>query len=99
MERFGLDDIQANAILDMRLAQLTNLAVEDLTNEHNTLQANIQHYNEILSCRENIMAVVKEELLQMKAKFDTPRRTLIETNGNSRAVRRHGADDRSARSW
>lgn len=80
MERFGLDDIQANAILDMRLAQLTNLAVEDLTNEHNTLQANIQHYNEILSCRENIMAVVKEELLQMKAKFDTPRRTLIETN-------------------
>ena len=78
MARFGLDEAQTGAILDMRLAALTNLAVEDLTNEHNDLQAKIAEYNRILSSRANIMAVVRQELLDTKAKFATPRKTLIE---------------------
>ncbi|MBR4517853.1 MAG: DNA gyrase subunit A [Victivallales bacterium] len=78
MARFALDEAQTGAILDMRLAALTNLAVEDLTNEHNDLQAKIAEYNRILSDRANIMAVVRQELLDTKAKFATPRKTLIE---------------------
>ena len=78
--RFGLDEAQTSAILDMRLAQLTNLAVDELTAEHNDLQAKIAGYREILSCRANIMAVVRKELLETKAKFNSPRRTLIEPN-------------------
>ncbi len=79
MARFPLDEVQCAAILDMRLAALTNLAVADLTNEHNDLQAKIAEYNRILSCRANIMAVVREELLKTKAQFNTPRRTRIES--------------------
>lgn len=78
MARFALDEAQTGAILDMRLASLTNLGVEDLTNEHNELQAKIAEYNHILSDRANIMAVVRQELLDTKAKFATPRKTLIE---------------------
>ena len=78
MARFALDEAQTGAILDMRLAALTNLGVEDLTNEHNELQAKIAEYNRILSDRANIMAVVRQELLDTKAKFATPRKTLIE---------------------
>ncbi len=78
MNRFGLDDIQANAILDMRLAQLTNLAIDDLQKEYNDLKQEIARLEEILSCRANIMAVVRRELLETKEKFNTPRRTRIE---------------------
>ena len=78
IDRFGLDDLQANAILDMRLAQLTNLAVDDLNAEHDELQAKIAEYRRILSSRANIMAVVRQELLAVKEKFATPRRTQIE---------------------
>ncbi len=78
MERFPLDHLQTNAILDMRLAQLTNLAVDDLNREHGELQATIQSCQEILASREKVMAVVKKELLETKAKFANPRRTRIE---------------------
>ena len=78
MNRFGLDDVQANAILDMRLAQLTNLAIDDLQKEYNDLKQEIARLEEILSCRANIMAVVRRELLETKEKFNTPRRTRIE---------------------
>ncbi len=80
MARFNLDELQTNAILDMRLSSLTQLSVDDLTAEHNDLQAKIAEYNRILSCRENIMEVVKKELLETKAKFNTPRRTFIENS-------------------
>ncbi|MBR0460315.1 MAG: DNA gyrase subunit A [Victivallales bacterium] len=78
ISRFGLDELQANAILDMRLAQLTHLALDDLTNEHNSLLEKIAEYKRILSSRENIMEVVRRELVAVKEKFNTPRRTLIE---------------------
>ncbi len=81
MERFPLDQLQTAAILEMRLAQLTNLAVDELNREHEELQATIRSCEEILSCRENVMAVVKKELLETKAKFANPRRTRIEANG------------------
>ncbi|MCQ2396261.1 MAG: DNA topoisomerase 4 subunit A [Lentisphaeria bacterium] len=80
MARFVLDEAQTSAILDMRLSSLTNLEVDKLTTEHADLQAKIAKYREILSCRDNIMAVVKQELLETKGKFFSPRRTLIESN-------------------
>ncbi|MBO7741152.1 MAG: hypothetical protein J6S21_01230, partial [Victivallales bacterium] len=78
MARFPLDQLQTSAILDMRLAQLSKLGVDDLNREHDELQKEIAGYNELLSCRANIMAVVRSELLETKAKFNTPRRTRIE---------------------
>lgn len=78
MERFDLDQIQTNAILDMRLSQLSRLAVDDLKAERDQLEAEIARLQTILSCRANIMAVVREELLATKGKFNTPRRTRIE---------------------
>ncbi len=78
MSRFALDDIQANAILDMRLAQLSRLAIDDLQKEFDELKQEIARLEEILSCRANIMAVVRKELLETKEKFNTPRRTRIE---------------------
>ncbi len=78
MARFPLDDTQTNAILDMRLAQLSRLAVDDLQKEFDKLTAEIARLEEILSCRANIMAVVRKELLETKEKFNTPRRTRIE---------------------
>lgn len=78
ISRFALDEVQANAILDMRLAQLTNLAVDELQKEYDELKEEIARLEEILSCRANIMAVVREELLETKEKFNTPRRTRIE---------------------
>jgi DNA gyrase subunit A len=76
--RFQLDDIQADAILNMRLSQLTHLAVDELQKERDELALEINRLETILSCRANIMAVVREELLATKEKFNTPRRTRIE---------------------
>ncbi len=77
MARFGLSQLQTNAILEMRLHQLTNLAVEDLTNEHNELQKQITYYKELLASRTLLMGVVKQELLDVRAKYADRRRTQI----------------------
>ena len=77
MARFGLSQLQVNAILEMRLHQLTNLAVEDLTNEHNELQKQITYYKELLASRILLMGVVKHELLEVRAKYADRRRTQI----------------------
>ena len=82
MARFELDEIQSNAILDMRLAQLTNLAIDELQAEYDALQRDIAEYNRILSCRENIIEVVRKELLEVRDKFATPRLTKIEAAEN-----------------
>lgn len=86
MAKFGLDEVQSNAILDMRLAQLTNLAVDELKNERAELEAEITRLQTILSSRANVMAVVREELVALReskdfAKF-IPRKTRIEAAGN-----------------
>ncbi|MFA5203279.1 MAG: DNA gyrase subunit A [Lentisphaeria bacterium] len=77
MARFGLSQLQVNAILDMRLHQLTNLAVEDLTNEHNELQKQITYFKELLASRALLMGVVKQELKDVRAKYGDRRRTVI----------------------
>ncbi len=77
IERFALSDRQARAILDMRLYQLTNLAVDELRAEHEELSRRIAHLRELLANRNMIMDMVKNELLEVKAKYADPRRTLI----------------------
>ena len=77
MARFDLSQLQVNAILDMRLHQLTNLAVEDLTQEHDELQKQITYYKELLASRILLMGVVKRELTELRAKYGDRRRTVI----------------------
>ncbi|MGN0879336.1 MAG: DNA gyrase subunit A [Oligosphaeraceae bacterium] len=76
-QSFPLSERQAKAILEMRLYQLTNLIVEQLQNEHNELQQRIAYYNRLLADRAEIIAVIRDELLDVKAKYSDPRRTLI----------------------
>ena len=78
--RFELDDIQAKAIVEMRLRQLTGLMQEQVHAEHDEIEQRINRYNEILSddnvCRE----VIKEELIEVKSKWGDPRRSEIVLN-------------------
>ena len=77
MERFLLSERQTKAILEMRLYQLTNLAVDELQNEHAALLQEIDRLKDILSSRLKIMDVVKTELLEVRSKYADPRRTMI----------------------
>lgn len=77
MERFGLSDIQTQAILDMRLARLQGLEREKIDNEFDDLMKQIFHFNELLADATLLMAVVKEELLEVRKKYADARRTKI----------------------
>ncbi len=77
MARFGLSQLQVHAILEMRLHQLTNLAIEDLQNEHDELQKRITYFKSLLASRTLLMGVVKQELLDVRAKYGDRRRTQI----------------------
>ncbi len=77
MERFGFDEIQANHIVQMRLGQLTGLEREKLEDEEKALEEKIARFLEILSSRENVLALVKEEALVIRNKFSDERRTEI----------------------
>ena len=78
MERFGLDDVQAQAILDMRLKALQGLDREKLQNEYNELQERIRYYNELLSDPEKLKGVLREELIAIRDKFGDKRKTEIQ---------------------
>jgi len=78
MDRFGLDDIQAQAILDMRLKALQGLDREKLQNEYDELMARINYYLELLSDPEKMKAVLREELIAIRDKFGDDRRTEIQ---------------------
>ena len=78
MERFGLDDVQAQAILDMRLKALQGLDREKLQNEYNELQEKIRYYNELLSDPEKLKGVLREELIAIRDKFGDKRKTEIQ---------------------
>jgi DNA gyrase subunit A len=78
MERFGLDDIQAQAILDMRLARLQGLEREKIEKEYQELQERIFYYRSLLADDGKLMGVIKDELLEIKAKYGDERRTRIE---------------------
>lgn len=77
MERFGLDDVQAQAILDMRLKALQGLDREKLQAEFDELQARIAYYNQLLSDETMLRGVLKEELIQIRDKYGDQRRTEI----------------------
>ena len=75
--RFDFTQIQANAILDMRLHQLTGLAIETLQNEFNELMQRIEYLKGLIESREKRLAVIKEELVDVRERFADPRRTEI----------------------
>ena len=76
-ERFGFSELQADAILDMRLHQLTGLAIENLQNEFNELSQKIEYLKGLIADHNKRIEVVKEELLEIKTKYATARRTEI----------------------
>ena len=77
MERFALDDIQASAIIEMRLRALTGLEHGKLVAERDELQALIAHLTEVLASVAMQMQIVKDELLEIKEKYGDERRTQI----------------------
>ncbi len=77
MERFALSEIQAKAILEMRLRRLTGLEIEKIENELAELKKLIEELESILKSEEKINEVIKAELLEIKEKYSTPRRTEI----------------------
>lgn len=77
MERFGLDEVQAQAIVQMRLGQLTNMEQAKIEDEIATLHAKIKEFMEILASETRKLEIVKEELLAIRNKYADPRRTEI----------------------
>ena len=77
MARFGLDELQAKAIVDMRLSQLTNIQQDKLHQEYDELEKKIAYYEQILSDEELCKKVIKDELLEVKEKYGDERRTEI----------------------
>lgn len=78
MERFGFTDIQAQAILDMRLARLSGLEREKVENEYRDIKALIAHLTEILGSEQMVLDILKEEIGAIRDKFGDARRTSIE---------------------
>ena len=77
MERFGLSEVQAQAIIDMRLRALTGLERSKLEEEYAQLLERIEYYNRVLASREMRLGIVKEEMLEIKEKYGDERRTEI----------------------
>ena len=77
MKRFGLSDIQAQAILDMRLKTLSGLQREKIEEEYNELMKLIAHLREILANEQLVLDIIKEELLEIKQKYGDERKTKI----------------------
>ena len=77
MDRFAFSDVQAQAILDMRLARLQGLEREKIETEYADLQEKIAWYNKILSDEKVLMGVIKTELIEIRDKFGDERRTDI----------------------
>ena len=78
MERFGLDDVQAQAICDMRLIALQGLNREKLENEYKELEEKISYFKELLADPEKIKGVLKDELIQLRDKYGDKRQTEIQ---------------------
>ena len=78
MERFGLDDVQAQAILDMRLKALQGLDREKLQDEYNELMERINYYLDLLADESKMKAVLREELIAIRDKFGDERKTEIQ---------------------
>ncbi len=77
-ERFGLDEIQANSILEMRIRRLTGLERGKVESELEDLQIKIADYKDILAKPERVLEIIKEEMLEIKKKYGDDRRTKID---------------------
>jgi len=77
VEKFILSEIQANAILDMKLSRLTSLEVEKLEKEYAELMEKIAYLESILKSEEKLEGIIKDEFLEIKEKYNTPRLTEI----------------------
>ena len=78
MERFNLDDVQTQAILDMRLRRLTHMSKDTIENELNELRIKIANYKEILASEQMVLDIIKKEMLEIKNRFGDERRTSID---------------------
>ena len=78
MQRFGLDDIQAQAILDMRLKALQGLDREKLQNEYQELEDRIAYYERVLGDMGLVKSILKDELTAIRDKYGDERRTEIQ---------------------
>jgi DNA gyrase subunit A len=78
MDTYGLSEVQSDAILQMQLRRLTALEAQKITLEHEELLAKITDLLDILAKRERILEIIQTEVAEIKLKFATPRRTVIE---------------------
>src|SRR6185503_3250403 len=77
MENFHLSELQARAILDMQLGQLANLERQKIVEEHAEIQRRVAYFEDLLANPAKIVALVSDELTELKRKFGDPRRTEI----------------------
>jgi len=94
MESFTLSEIQAKAIVEMRLRQLTGLEQDKLRTEYEELMKTIQGYRDILASVERRMEIIKEELAEIKAKYGDERRSVIEYAGGDVSITDLIADEK-----
>ena len=83
MAKYSLSEVQAQAILDLRLQRLTNLELVAIEKEYHDVQKRIAELEGILASERKLMALIKKELLDIKKLFPIPRRTQI-VNGDTR---------------
>ena len=86
IERFELSEIQAKAIVEMRLRQLTGLEQDKLRSEYEELMKTIEDYKDILDKKERRMAIIKEELAEVREKYGDERRSQIEYAGGDVSI-------------
>lgn len=86
MERFKLSEIQAKAIVEMRLRQLTGLEQDKLREEYEEILKTIEDLKDILARKERRMQVIKDELLEVKEKYGDPRRSEINFSGGDLSI-------------
>jgi len=94
METFELSEIQAKAIVEMRLRQLTGLEQDKLRSEYEELMATIEDYKDILDKKERRMQIIKEELEEIKSKYGDERRSVIEYAGGDVSITDLIADEK-----
>ena len=86
IKRFKLSEIQAKAIVEMRLRQLTGLEQDKLRAEYDAIMETIKDLKDILANKERRMSIIKEELLEVKSKYGDERRSVIEYAGGDVSI-------------
>ncbi len=94
MDTFELSEIQAKAIVEMRLRQLTGLEQDKLRSEYDELMKTIEDYKEILGSKDRRMQIIKDELIEIKDKYGDERRSVIEYAGGDVSITDLIADEK-----